>query len=202
MFGDSLLVSPVVSRGTSVQQVYLPDGVWYDYMRGTRLRGGQTLNYKVDASTWKDIPVFVRSGAIIPSQPTEDYVDQRPAAEITLDIFPGPQPSQFVYYDDDGTTYSYEHGAYYRQSIGVSSGKGVVQLKFEPPTGTFHPALRSYAVRVHGVAAKTVLLNEKPLGKASLTADKDGAWTSGQDRFGSLTTIRIQANQPSSIVLQ
>ncbi|MGB6744293.1 MAG: TIM-barrel domain-containing protein [Terracidiphilus sp.] len=201
MFGDSLLVSPVVSRGASVHQVYLPAGTWYDYARGTRFEGAQTLDYKVDTATWKDIPIFVRAGAIIPSQPTQDYVNQHPVAEITLDIFPAPKPSHFVYYDDDGMTYSYEHGTYYRQPIEVSSGKGSVTLTFEKPSGTFQPALRFYAVRVHGIAAKVVLVDGKPLSQSS-TIGSDSVWASGHDRFGSLTTIRIQASQSSNIVLQ
>jgi alpha-glucosidase (family GH31 glycosyl hydrolase) len=202
MFGDSLLISPVVSSRESEHNFYLPPGTWYDYSRGTRIEGGQSVTYKLDSSTWKDIPIFVRAGAIIPSKTSQDYVDQKPVAEITLDVFPGPQVSHFVYYDDDGVTYSYEHGAYYRQSISASSGDRSVHLTFEEPTGTFLPALQSYVVRIHGVAAKGVLLNQKLLGPVCTSISRDRDWTVGQDRFGPLTSLRIQANQASNSVLR
>ena len=44
------------------------------------------------------------------SQPVKDYVDQKPATEVTLDVFTGSRPAAFVYYDDDGNTYAYEKG--------------------------------------------------------------------------------------------
>jgi alpha-glucosidase (family GH31 glycosyl hydrolase) len=202
MFGDALLVSPVVSPGASVHRVTLPAGTWYDYNRGARVRGGQTLEYKVDAKTWKAIPIFVRAGAIIATQPPQDCVGQRPVTEITLDVFPTADHSHFVYYDDDGATYSYEQGDYYRQSIGAYSDKASVHMTFEQPSGTFRPVLRSYIVRVHGTTAKSVLLNGKPLTKAAARFGDDDGWTTGQDRFGALTTIRLQAAQLSSVVLQ
>lgn len=199
MFGDSLLISPVISSGASVHRFYLPGGIWYDYARGTRVNGGQIVNYKVDAATWKDIPIFIRAGAIIPTHPSEDYVDQHPSTDITLDVFPANQPSSFVYYDDDGTTYAYEQGTYYRQLISISSNDGSVHLTFDKPTGTFQGSLRHYIVRLHGIAARSVLLNGLVVAKSARTKD---AWTSGKDRFGSLTTITIEANKLTQLVLR
>ncbi|MGC1781458.1 MAG: TIM-barrel domain-containing protein [Acidobacteriaceae bacterium] len=205
MFGDAFLVSPVAAPDESVHSVYLPDGMWYDYTRGTRFQGGQTIHYKVDPKTWQDIPLFVRSGSIIASQPPQDYVGQHPVAEITLDVFPAAHQSQFVYYDDDGETYAYEHGVYYRQVISASAGADSTHLQFDKPSGSFQPALNSYIVHIHGIAARTVALNGMALSKASSgnlqNSAEENNWTTGQDRFGVLTTIRIPANQVSSIVL-
>ncbi|HEX4030702.1 MAG TPA: TIM-barrel domain-containing protein [Terracidiphilus sp.] len=199
MFGDSLLISPVVSAGESVHRFYLPSGTWYDYARGTRLEGGQMIDDKVDTATWKDIPIFIRAGAIIPTQPSEDYIGERPSTDITLDVFPASQLSRFVYYDDDGATYSYERGAYYRQLITTSSVNGSVQLTFDKPTGTFQAPLRHYIVHLHGIAAKNVLLNEVPVAESAPTGD---SWTSGQDRFGPLTTVTIEASRLNRLVLR
>jgi alpha-glucosidase len=199
MFGDSLFISPVVSSGDSVHRFYLPSGTWYDYASGTRINGGQMVNYKVDAATWKDIPIFIRAGAIVPTQPSEDYVDQHPATDITLDVFPANQRSHFVYYDDDGTTYSYEQGVYYRQLITVSLDDGAVHLTFDKPAGTFQAPLRHYIVRLHGIAARSVLLDGMPVARSARTKN---AWTSGKDRFGSLTTVTVEANRASRLVLR
>jgi alpha-glucosidase len=198
MFGDSLLITPVVSPGTSVHQFYLPSGTWYDYARGTRMDGGKTVSYKVDAVSWKDIPIFVRAGAIIPTQPAADYVGQHPATDITLDVFPAKEPRSFTYYDDDGSTYSYEQGSYYRQRITASFEDGSVHVAFEKPSGTFRGSTRHFIVRVHGTAARSVLLN----GKQIQSAAKENSWTSGKDRFGPVTTITVEANESSQLMLR
>ena len=58
MFGDALLVAPVLSEGVSERKVYLPGGEWRDFYTGERLPGGQTLRCEcADA-----IPVFIRQG--------------------------------------------------------------------------------------------------------------------------------------------
>ena len=204
MFGEALLVSPVVTSGESEHKVYLPAGVWYDYFRGTRFEGRQTISYKVDSQTWQDIPLFVRSGSIIASQASQDYVDQHPADEVTLDIFPAAHPAQFVYYDDDGETYAYEQGTYYRQTISASRGADdSTHLQFDRPTGSFHSALRSYVARVHGIAANAVVLDGTALARSDGgSTPAEGQWVTGRDRFGLFTSIRIRADRISSLILR
>lgn len=205
MFGDAFLVSPVVEQGASTHAVYLPAGVWYDYFRGTKIEGGQTIAYKVDPETWQDIPLFVRAGSIVATQPPEDYVDQIPLTEVTLDIFPAEEPGRFVFYDDDGTTYAYEHSVYYRQSISVFAHRGSTQLQIDAPAGTYETPLRSYLVKVHGGAASTVLLDGTSLPRMSITELEktgDDGWTTSHDRFGSVTILRIPARRKSALVLE
>lgn len=58
MFGDALLVAPVLREGVSEREVYLPGGEWRDFYTGARLPGGRAYTRNcADA-----IPVFVRSG--------------------------------------------------------------------------------------------------------------------------------------------
>ena len=44
--------------------IYLPEGTWIDYFNGDVYEGGRIIN-NFDAPLWK-LPVFVKSGAIIP----------------------------------------------------------------------------------------------------------------------------------------
>jgi alpha-glucosidase len=201
MFGDALLVSPVVKRGESTHSFYLPAGIWFDYFRGSRIEGGQILSYTVDPNSWEDIPLFVRSGSIVATQPPEDYVDEHPVTEVTLDVFPAASPAQFVFYDDDGKTYSYEHGGYYRQQITALAKDGQVQLATEAPTGSLNTALRFYLVKIHGNAARAVLLNGKPLSSVPAVTDASppGTWSTGKDRFGPYTVLRMEARTSSSV---
>lgn len=207
MFGDALLVSPVVTPEETKHSVYLPAGVWYDYFHGMKLEGGRTINYAIDPGTWEDIPLYVRAGSILASQAPQDYTGQQPVSEITLDIFANAQAARFVYYDDDGATYAYEQGEYYRQPIEASISGQTTHIMLEKPSGSFHPSLRFYLIHIHGARPATkIVLNGTPLSRvpASRLDSMAGgvAWTAGQDKFGSLTTIRIPAQQASTIELR
>jgi alpha-glucosidase len=208
MFGDSLLVSPVVTRGETVHKVYLPAGTWYDYFKGTRLKGGQTISYGIDSTAWKDIPLFVRSGSILASQPWQNYVDEHHFKEVTIDVFPGSGETEFLYYDDDGETYAYEQGVFYRQAIHARQDKHSTWITFDQPSGSYSPSLQSYVIRIHGAKALNVVRNGKPLRKLPLgspnlaTSTKDDEWSTGYDRFGCFTALRIPAKEQSQVELQ
>ena len=71
MNGPSFLVAPVV-EDSSIKEVYLPEGDWYDYDDGkTVYGGGGTLQYSAPVTL---LPVFVKAGSIIPMQPEMEYV--------------------------------------------------------------------------------------------------------------------------------
>jgi alpha-glucosidase len=204
MFGDALLVSPVVERGASTHSVYLPAGIWYDYFRGTKTKGGQTIAYKVDPTSWQDIPVFVRAGSIVATQSEEDYVDQHALREVAVDVFPANKPAKFVYYDDDGTTYAYERGIYYRQPITSFVQGTVTHLQIDAPAGSFQSPLRSYLVKIHGSAANIVRLDGRTLAKttvAQLEKTEEFKWAAGRDQFGAFTIVRVPAQAASSVIL-
>jgi alpha-glucosidase len=84
LFGDDILVAPVIAEGQTQQTVYLPEGQWcefwthvtYEEASGAfvrtqgpgRVDGGQVVT--VDAPL-EQIPLFVRAGSRIPMLPPE-----------------------------------------------------------------------------------------------------------------------------------
>ncbi|WP_157155725.1 TIM-barrel domain-containing protein [Diaminobutyricimonas sp. LJ205] len=60
MFGDDLLVAPVLEAGVTEWPVYLPAGEWLDVWTGTRFDGGQVVNVQTLRDT---VPVFARADA-------------------------------------------------------------------------------------------------------------------------------------------
>lgn len=205
MFGEGLLVSPVVVKGQTEKAIYLPAGTWTDYFSGKVYQGGQTIHYAVDSKAWSDIPLFIRQGAIIPTQPVMDYVGEYPVTELSVDVFPSARPTHFDYYDDDGRTYAYEHGAYFSQQLDVSRHGGDVVFGTEKPTGTFRSALKYYLVKVHGTAAASVRVGAKLLkvyaSVDALTTAKGEGWATGHDRYGVVTWLRLVAGQPRHVWL-
>jgi alpha-D-xyloside xylohydrolase len=57
------------------------------------------------------IPLFVPAGSILPFGPKEQYVSEKRSDPVELRIYPGAD-ARFILYEDEGTNYNYEHGAF------------------------------------------------------------------------------------------
>jgi alpha-D-xyloside xylohydrolase len=70
MFGDDLLVAPVVARGERARSVVFPPGEWLDWWTGAVHAGGVTATVDAPLGT---LPLFLRRGGIVPLlRPTID----------------------------------------------------------------------------------------------------------------------------------
>lgn len=70
LFGDNLLVAPVLARGKTARDVILPSGSWVDWWTGESSSGGQTIHVAAPLDT---LPLFQRAGSIVPLlRPTID----------------------------------------------------------------------------------------------------------------------------------
>ena len=124
MFGDALLVANVVEKGAKTRKVYLPDGeVFYDFYTRARYEGGQTIEFPVDLSS---IPLFVRSGAIVPM--ALNQMNNLMTQEATgLKILCAPdKDSSLVIYEDDGETMDYANGGYLKTVLDIKAGEQTV----------------------------------------------------------------------------
>lgn len=124
MFGKSILVKPVtdpmytrmqgeerVSDFSSVKstEVYLPEGAdWYDYWTGEKLAGGVSVQKEVPLDV---MPLYVKSGSIIPIGPEVQYAQQKSWQQLDIHIYPGADGT-FCLYEDEFDNYNYEKGAY------------------------------------------------------------------------------------------
>lgn len=109
MMGPSLMVCPVYKYQARSREVYLPAGTrWYEFESDKAYEGGQTI--EADAP-YESIPLFVPAGGILVYGPEIEYVDQKPATELTVHLYTGKDGS-FTLYEDDGLTYAYEKGQY------------------------------------------------------------------------------------------
>lgn len=137
MLGPSFMAAPVTTFHATERSVYLPAGAdWYDLYTGRSFAGGQTIKA---AAPYEKMPVFVRSGSIIPTGPDLQYTGQHPADPITLYVYTGEDGS-FSLYEDENTNYNYEKGKYaiipfsYKEAshtltIGARSGSFTGMLK-------------------------------------------------------------------------
>lgn len=109
MFGPAFLVAPVYKYGARDREVYFPAGeTWYDFYTGKAVKGGQTL--KVDAP-YETMPLFVRGGSIVPAGGDIQYAAQKSDEPVTIVVY-GGRDGDFTIYEDEGTNYNYEKGAF------------------------------------------------------------------------------------------
>lgn len=100
IFGRSLLVAPVTTPNAKSVEVYLPDGIWYNFFTGERYEGGV---YRVSAAV-DEIPVFVREGTIIPVNTDEtgalsSYVGNGSDSYVNLGYLVFPGEGEYTWYD-------------------------------------------------------------------------------------------------------
>lgn len=205
MFGDSLLVSPVVDEDAVSQKIYLPAGTWTDYFTGKVYEGGQTIDYAVNKDTWADIPLFIKNGAIIPNQDYQNYVGEKPVTNLYVDMFPDTKKTSFNYYDDDGSTYKYEKGLYFKQTISVQDKTNSVEVNLNSKTGSYAPDTKYYILKIHNRAASDVKINSKALEVKNsynelLNSDGEGI-AKGKDVYGDVTYVKVKAGNKDKIIV-
>lgn len=111
MFGRSFMVAPVVEPSVSSMKVYLPAtrGGWYEFHSGRHI--GKAGWYDSDV-VMEHIPVFVSSGSIVPmAAGTGANTMQTRDSGLEIRVYAGAD-ADFILYEDGGTDYSYEDGAY------------------------------------------------------------------------------------------
>ncbi|SPE33180.1 Alpha-glucosidase [Acidobacteriia bacterium SbA2] len=144
-FGDDLLVAPVTKDDDISRQVYLPRGVWIDFWNDHRYTGPTTF---VAAAPTERIPLFVRGGAIIPSQQEVQYTGQAPIDPLTFDVYPNGTSSR-PYYEDDGISFDYQHGVYLRLHVTATQTAQNIALEISAREGSYTPPKRSLEIKIH-----------------------------------------------------
>ena len=109
MVGESLLVAPMFA-GQASRVVALPNGKWYDFYTGRYVGDGGTVTV---APGTDRLPLFVRDGGIIPLLAAErrQIPDRNTLVDLEVRHY-GNADGRFELYDDDGTTFGYERGAF------------------------------------------------------------------------------------------
>ncbi|HTM92182.1 MAG TPA: TIM-barrel domain-containing protein, partial [Flavisolibacter sp.] len=137
LFGPSLLINPVCNYKQRSRGVYLPRGAgWYDLYNGDFFDGGKTINA---VASYERMPVFVKAGSILPFGPDLQYTSEKPADVITLYVYDGADGS-FNLYEDEGTNYNYEKGAF--ATIPISYNDATNTLTIGDRKGSFNGMLK------------------------------------------------------------
>ncbi len=171
MWGENILVAPVLQKGATQRTVFFPGGKWYAF---NQLNSQKTDNIVYQSSAkiqtaMNTMPVFVKAGSFVPMLILPEGVNTKAYStdSLTVHYYAGDQTSSYMLFDDDGNS---------NRSIGLKQFE-LIQFKANPSStalrfgisstgGNFtgRPSMRNIKFIVHGVtgATRSVYINGKP----------------------------------------
>jgi alpha-glucosidase (family GH31 glycosyl hydrolase) len=149
-FGSELIVAPITGPALSgttraEKRVWFPDGKWVNFFTGQQYNGAQWTLISADL---EDIPVYAKSGAIIPMGPVTGWGGLDNPTTLDVFIFPGAD-NIFELFEDDGSTTEYLRGKFCITRFELQGDSFTIA----PPQGelTLIPAHRTYRIHLRGV---------------------------------------------------
>jgi alpha-glucosidase len=155
-FGDSMIVEPVtqpVDAETELarQSVWIPEGEWVEWPTGKHLTGPATVERSFSIG---QIPVYLRTGTIVPMQPKMQYTGQKPVDPLILNVAPMAegQKSTYSVYEDASNSEAYKRGVAAWTTVTAKQNGDDLEVEIEPVRGSYPgmPAQRAYELRLPG----------------------------------------------------
>ena len=202
MWGEQVLVAPVLEANQRAREVYLPAGTWVNWWTGESHAGSNTISVEAPLEV---MPLFVRAGAVLPTT-SQDLLttDAYTGTELTVHVFPAASLSGEMYHDD-GTAGAYARGDY-EQLVWGGSHQGntltVEALRSHSWSGA--PAQRTLTFVVHGQAKApaSVQWGDATLTKKSGTgAPAVGTWKYSEATEQLWVTVAWQ-HQAQALIIQ
>ncbi|MEO8146690.1 MAG: glycoside hydrolase family 31 protein [Bacteroidia bacterium] len=144
LYGDAFLIAPCKST-EKFTKVHLPKGEWYRFNDDKKYKGDEEV---IVESPVTNLPVFVKGGAVIPMQSIIQSTAEMPSDTLVLQVYYGQTSNTFVYYEDDGSSYDYENGNFYKREIKFDGEKKTIT--FEKAEGSYKTKFKYFKVLFHG----------------------------------------------------
>ena len=158
LWGKNILVAPVVEKGATTRQIYLPHGAWYDFWTGARIEGGRVITRDVDLET---MPLYVRAGSILPLGPVKQYTSQKVDGPLSITIYRGEDGS-FLLYEDDGTSFDYRRGEWMGIQMTWNDARRALSLSLAKRSRMLPPLQRKIEVKL-GEVIRPVVFEGRPM---------------------------------------
>ncbi|WP_439882563.1 glycoside hydrolase family 31 protein [Pontibacter sp. MBLB2868] len=155
-FGEAFLIMPFES-GKNYGKVYFPKGKWYNFYTGEVKQGNQE---EIIGIQYNKLPVYVKESSIIPMQSLIQSTSEKPTDTLTVHVYNGDVANSFVYYEDDGKSYDYKKGEYFKRTINFDPRKKTIT--FDKVEGNYNSNFKNIKVMLHGFEGTTkVKVNNK-----------------------------------------
>ncbi len=164
IFGNHILVCPILEPNSVGRRMYIPRGNWYNYWTGELAEGRREAWVACD---YDQIPIFIREGAVIPKYPVQQYVGEKVIEEISLEVYYKSGKEKSVLYEDAQDGYDYNKGRFSLSTFKLAgtASELVVQQHRE---GNFEPTYSRYRISLHGLpfAISAIKVNSELLDPA------------------------------------
>ncbi|MEO6406092.1 MAG: TIM-barrel domain-containing protein [Ferruginibacter sp.] len=144
LFGPSIMVVPVES-GKDFTKVYFPIGNWYNLYSDEKVSGGQE---KILSLSMQQLPAYVKESSIIPMQSLVQSTSEKPSDTLLLHIYKGSVSNSYTFYEDDGKSFDYEKGAYFKRTISYDPANKLIS--FSAADGSMTSKFNYIALVLHG----------------------------------------------------
>lgn len=152
LVGENVLVAPIVTRSSRARSVYIPEGNWYDYWRGTKHSGSKDILVEAPLD---EIPLFIKEGSIIPltnKKSKANQVDEN----YYLHIYAKDEGKiETVLFEDDGYSFNYKNGERFELHVTVEFANENVLVTLDGK-GDYTPNWKKVHVIVHGTKKEVV----------------------------------------------
>jgi alpha-glucosidase (family GH31 glycosyl hydrolase) len=107
------------------------------------------------------MPLYVRSGAILPLGPVKQYTSEKVDAPLSVTIYPGADGS-FLLYEDDGKSFNYRKGDWTGIKMAWNDSRRVLSLHLAEGSRMLPPARRQIEVKLQQ-ATRQIVFEGRPI---------------------------------------
>lgn len=147
VFGDKILVCPVIEANAKGRRMYFPNGKWYNYWNSELVEGGKEMWVDADIDS---MPIYIKQGAIIPKFPIQQYVGEKKIEYVTLDVYYAEGKEESKFYDDAHDGYDYTKGRYSLRTFKLT-GKNKQLIIQQHKEGKFVSEYEDFVIKIHGL---------------------------------------------------
>ena len=171
VFGDKILVCPILEANSRGRRMFLPRGNWYNHWTNEFVKGGKELWVDADIDS---MPIFIKEGAIIPKYPVQQYVGEKTIEQVTLEVYYKEGKEESLLFDDAHDGYDYTKGRYSLRTFKLN-GKSNELIIQQHKEGKYITSYETFLLKFHGLPfkIKTVQLDnvEIPFSEIKLNGD-------------------------------
>lgn len=150
IFGEKILVCPILEPNAKGRRMYFPRGKWYNFWNNELIEGGEEKWVDADIDS---MPIFIKEGAIIPKYPIQQYVGEKKIEELKLDVYFKFGKEQSQVYEDAQDGYDYIKGRFSLRNfrlVGKENSLTIQQFK----TGKYITPYETLEIKLHGLPFK------------------------------------------------
>lgn len=150
IFGEHILICPVLEPNAKGRRMYIPRGNWYDFWTDELMEGGKEFWVAADIDK---IPIFINEGSIIPKYPIQQFVGELEIQQLTLDVYYKEGVKKSDVYEDSGDGYDYKKGRFSLRNFTLLGKKNELIIQ-QFKAGKHETSYQTFKIRLHGLPFK------------------------------------------------